>query len=189
MRRVCVYCASSDAINTIYSDAARDLGKRLGDRGDTLVYGGGNIGLMGILAHAVQASGGQVIGVIPGSLREKELAYEAADELIVTRDLRERKHEMDRRADAFIALPGGFGTLEEVLEVMTLKQLHLHDKPIVFLNTTDFWSPLFALFDHFFEQRFAKAVCRELYYVASTPADALAHLDAYTPTAIEQKWY
>ena len=149
---ICVYCASSDAVDAAYGEAAEALGHLMGDRGDTLVYGGGTIGLMGILARATQSRGGHVVGVIPESLRTKELAYEEADELVVTPDLRTRKHEMDVRADAFIALPGGFGTLEEVVEVLTLKQLHLHDKAIVFLNTDEFWTPLFELFDHFIPQ-------------------------------------
>jgi uncharacterized protein (TIGR00730 family) len=188
-KTVCAYCASSDAVDAAYGDAATDLGRLLGERGDTLVYGGGAIGLMGMLARATQAHGGRVIGVIPESLRTKELAWEEADELIVTPDLRTRKHEMDVRADAFIALPGGFGTLEEIVEILTLKQLHLHDKAVVFLNTDDFWSPLFELFDHFFDHRFAKPVCRDLYHVADTPNDALDYLDRYVPTTIDHKWY
>ena len=134
-RSICVFCASSSAVAEVYVDVARRLGRRLAERGDRLVYGGGNIGLMGTLATACHERGGYIVGVIPESLKDKELAYEAADELIVTQDMRGRKTIMEKNADAFIALPGGFGTLEELLEIITLRQLHYHDKPVVILNT------------------------------------------------------
>jgi len=114
--------------------------------------------------------------VIPHYLRTVELAYEAADELIVTPGLREREAAMEARADAFVALPGGFGTLEEILEVLTLKQLRQHAKPIVLLNTADFWRPLLDLFDRFIEQRFARPQCRALYAVVTEPVQVLEQL-------------
>ncbi|MFA6547179.1 MAG: TIGR00730 family Rossman fold protein, partial [Limisphaerales bacterium] len=116
MKSICVYCSSSSAVDARYVEAAVEFGTHLGRRGLTLVYGGASVGLMGQLAQAVHRGGGRVLGVIPQSLRDREIAYEAADELVVTRDLRERKAVMESRADAFVALPGGFGTLEEVLE-------------------------------------------------------------------------
>jgi uncharacterized protein (TIGR00730 family) len=130
-----------------------------------------------------------VIGVIPEKLRDLSLAYEEADELIVTTDLRQRKAIMESRADAFVALPGGFGTLEEVMEVLTLKQLDYHGKPLVFLNTNGIYNGLLAFFDSLFAQRFVKDSLRELYFVAEQPEEVFAYLDAYEPPVPEAKWF
>lgn len=188
MKAVCVYCSSSSAIDPHYVEAAEQLGALLGQRRMTLVYGGASVGLMGRLAQAVHRAGGRVLGVIPQSLRDREIAYEAADELIVTRDLRERKAIMETRADAFVALPGGFGTLEEVLEVLTLKQLRSHQKPIVFLNTAGFYDRLLAVFEQLYEQRFTKADYRHFYHVAAHPPEVLHHLDHARPVPEVSKW-
>lgn len=176
MGSVCVFCASSAHVDRVYFETARRLGALLASNGHTLVYGGGNIGLMGALAAAVHEHGGKVIGVIPASLKDRELAYQQADELVVTADLRERKAVMDTRSDAFIAMPGGYGTLEEVLEVLTLKQLRFHTKPIVFLNTRQYFAPLFGLFDHFHSQRFTATRADELFHVAETPEAAIGYI-------------
>jgi uncharacterized protein (TIGR00730 family) len=176
---VTVFCSSSDAIAPAFAEAAIEVGALLASRGYTLVYGGGRVGLMGALARSVHQNGGRVVGVIPGSLREREVGYEQADELIVTRDLRERKGIMEVRGNAFIALPGGFGTLEEVLELIALKQLRLLAKPIVILNVAGFYDPLIELFEHLYRARFAPAESRTLYYVTADPADALAYIESY----------
>ncbi|MDZ4858157.1 MAG: TIGR00730 family Rossman fold protein [Candidatus Hydrogenedentes bacterium] len=178
MQGLCVYCASSNNVDAVYFDAARALGREMARRGLPLIYGGGNVGLMGALATAVHAGGGQVIGVIPHALRDRELAYLLADELIITPGMRERKAEMERRALGFVALPGGLGTLEEVLEVLTSKQLQYHAKPIVFLNTAGFFDPLFSLFDHMREHRFTTHHSVPLYQIAGAPLDIFAHLDS-----------
>ncbi len=174
---ICVYCASSDAIDGAFFDAARQLGGLIGRGGHTLIYGGGCIGLMGALALAVHEHGGRVVGVIPKSMVDKEYAYRDADELIVTDDIRQRKAIMDRRADAFVALPGGFGTLEELVEVLAHRQLRTHDRPVVIVNSNGFYDPLLSLFEHFIEQRFAKPRHRESYHVAADPAGALSFLE------------
>ncbi|MEQ2008960.1 MAG: TIGR00730 family Rossman fold protein [Limisphaerales bacterium] len=189
MKSICVYCSSSSAVDPHYVEATVEFGMLLGRRGLTLVYGGASVGLMGQLATAVHRGGGRVLGVIPQSLRDREISYEAADELIVTRDLRERKAIMESRADAFVALPGGFGTLEEVLEVLTLKQLRTHQKPVVFLNTAGFYDRLLAVFDQLYEQRFTKADHRDGYSVAAAPADVLHHLDHPRPAPDVVKWF
>jgi uncharacterized protein (TIGR00730 family) len=176
IRSVCVYAASSQAVGPEYVAAADTLGALLAQHRLTLVYGGGKIGLMGALARSVHEHGGRVIGVIPHYLRTVELAYEAADELIVTSGLREREAAMEERADAFVAMPGGFGTLEEVLEVLTLKQLGQHTKPVVFLNTSEFWQPLLQMFERFIAQHFARPESRLLYQVVAEPAEVLTHL-------------
>ncbi len=189
MKAVCVYSSSSSAIAPKFFDAAEELGALLAGRGLALVYGGGNVGLMGALARAVHAHGGRVIGIIPQFMRDQELAYEAADELILTRDLRERKAIMEARADAFLALPGGFGTLEEILEILTLKQLQAHAKPVIFLNTAGFYEPLMELFEQLYEERFTKPEYRHFYHLATDPHDALAHLASYRPPASPGKWF
>lgn len=188
MRAVCVYAASSESLAPHFFAAAEELGSSLAARGLTLVYGGGKVGLMGACARAVHAGGGRVVGVIPAYLRTVELAYEGADELIETTDLRERKATMEARADAFIALPGGFGTLEETLEVLTLKQLRQHAKPIVFLNTAGFFDPLLEMFNRLYAGRFTRPENAGLYHVAATPHDALAHLASYEPRPLTGQW-
>ncbi len=185
---ICVFCSSSEAVAPEFFAVAAELGAELARRKVTLIYGGGAIGLMGAVAKSVHRHGGKVVGVIPSFLRTKEIAYEAADELIVTNDLRERKAIMESRAGAFIALPGGFGTLEEVLEILTLKQLQTHDKPVVFLNTSGFFDSLISLFERMYHGRFAKPDSRQFYHVAATPAETFVHLDTYQPPPRTTKW-
>jgi len=186
---ICVFSSSSDAIAPEFFAAAADLGRAIAHRGHTVVYGGCSVGLMGAVARAAHEAGGKVIGVIPDFIRERGLAYDPADELVVTHSMRERKAVMEDRADAFIALPGGFGTLEEMLEIITLKQLQRHAKPVLFLNVGGFYDPLAALFEHMYEQRFAKQVYRGLYEFVPDVASAYAYLDSYRPPEIASKWF
>ncbi|MEO1235823.1 MAG: TIGR00730 family Rossman fold protein [Planctomycetota bacterium] len=165
---VAVYCSSSAASESAFGDLGDAVGHALARRGHTLVYGGGAVGLMGRVARAVHAEGGHVIGVIPEAMKTVEVAYHAADELIVTQTMRERKHIMDERADAFLILPGGFGTLEELAEVVTHRYLKFHDKPIVILNADGFYDHLLGLFEHFIETGMAKEVYREMYVVTES---------------------
>jgi len=183
-----VFSSSSDAVDPIFFDVAAELGRALAARGDTLVYGGAKIGLMGAVARAAFDNGGKVIGVIPRYIAERGIDFSDCD-LIVTRDLRERKAKMEELGDAFLVLPGGFGTLEELLEILTLKQLHQHQKAIVILNANGFFDPLAALFDHVYQQRFAREVSRSLYHFANTVQDGFAYLDTYVPVPIPTKWF
>ncbi len=185
---LCVFAASSNAVAPEFFAAATELGRRLGERRLTLVYGGGKVGLMGAVARAVHAHGGRVVAVIPHYLKTKELLYDTADEIVVTDGLRDRKAIMEERAGGFVALPGGFGTLEETLEVITLKQLRRHTKPVVLLNSAEFFRPLLALFEQLFAQRFARPESARLYHVASDPAAALTYLDAYQAESVPGKW-
>lgn len=182
---ICVYCSSSNLVHQKYVAAANKLGRLLGERGDTLAYGGGDVGLMGVTARAVHAHGGKVFGVIPEALKQREgVAYDVADELIVTETMQERKARLFTRAEAFVVLPGGFGTLEELMEVLTLKQLGYHHKPIALVNTDGFFDPLLALFEHFYAECYAPERARHLYHIAPDPADALAYIDAYELAAL-----
>ncbi len=186
-RHVCVYCSSSAAVDHAHVQVARDLGAALAARGDVLVWGGATVGLMGEVARAARAGGGRTIGVIPESLRAIEIADHAADELVVTPDMLTRKAEMARRADAFVALPGGFGTLEELLEQLTGRLLGFHDKPIVLADVDGFWQPLLGLFEHLYGQRFARPESRDGYVVATDVPGILAGLDR-SPVALPGKW-
>jgi hypothetical protein len=176
-RHVCVYCSSSVAVDDAHVVVARDLGRALGERDDVLVWGGAAVGLMGEVARATRAAGGRTIGVIPQSLRAVEVADPAADELVVTVDMLTRKAEMARRADAFVGLPGGFGTLEELMEQLTGRLLGFHRKPIVLVDVDGFWQPLLALFEHLYEQRFARPESRAAYRVVHDVEGVLAALD------------
>jgi uncharacterized protein (TIGR00730 family) len=184
---VCTFCGSSETVARPYFDAAADLGRRIAARQWGLVFGGGTIGLMGAVARGVHEGGGHVTAIIPEMLNRPGIVYETADEIVVTSTMRERKAEMDRRADAFIALPGGFGTLEELLEVITLKQLKYHDRPVILLNTGGFYESLIALFHQQVRESFVRPEHQQLYAVAPTPADAIARIESYAPTPMPDK--
>lgn len=186
--RLTVYASSSDEVGEPYRSAAVSLGQRIAARGDELVYGGTAVGLMGVLATAVRSGGGRITGVLPRLMADRGIADDACDELVVTDGMSGRKQVMIERADAFVALPGGFGTLEELMEVLTLKQLGYHRKPIVLLDVADFFAPLLELFRHLFEQRFARPEYVGLYTVAAAVGDVFAAIDRDEPDALPTKW-
>jgi hypothetical protein len=148
IKSVCVYCGAASGNDPVYLESAVELGRLLAREDIRLIYGGGGVGLMGAAARACAEAGGKVTGIIPDFLIGKEQAFEHAHELIVTKDMHERKRLMFERADAFIALPGGIGTLEELVEQLTWVQLNRHAKPVLVLNIAGFWDPLLTLFDH-----------------------------------------
>lgn len=188
-KTICVYSSSSSSIDNKYFEVASELGREIALKGDTLLYGGGMIGLMGATAKSIHNHKGKVIGVIPEALNVKGVVYEYCDELIVTSGLRERKAVMDSRSDAFIALPGGYGTLEEILEIITLKQLKYHNKPIVILNVDGFYDQLLNQFALIINERFAKPECREFYLITSQVSAALSYIDSYIPHPFGDKWF
>ena len=160
--RVCVYCGSAGAVAGRYRDAACELGRALAGAGIDVVFGGGRIGLMGLLADAALDAGGRVIGVIPGALRARELAHPGLTELVITGSMHERKRVMAERSDAFAILPGGIGTLDEMFEIMTWRHLGLHDKPVFLVDIDGYWQPLRVLLDHLVAQGFAAALIPRL---------------------------
>jgi uncharacterized protein (TIGR00730 family) len=178
IRAVCVYCGSSAGADPTFAEAARALGKTLAENRIRLVYGGGSIGMMGALAGSVLAHGGSVTGVIPEFLVNKEHLLAGAQEIIVTRDMHERKRVMFERADAFVALPGGIGTLEELVEQLTWAQLGRHRKPIVLANIAGFWDPLCELLDHMNALGFLHSTSRLNYLIADTVDEILPALRA-----------
>ena len=188
MRSICVYASSSEIVGDEYRAAARELGIAIAHAGWRLVYGGAKIGLMGELARGAAGSGGKVTGVIPKFIADHGLAFEEAEEIIVTETIRERKETMEQRSDAFVALPGGFGTMEELFEIITLKQLHRHDKAISLLNVSGFFSPLVDLFEHLYSNGFANAEYRSLYDVSPTVSKTIDYLADYRPPILGAKW-
>ena len=184
--RLCVYCGSSDAVGRQYREAASELGASLAATGIELIYGGGRVGLMGLLADAALAAGGSVIGIIPARLRDAELAHAGATELVVVDSMHERKRVMAERADAFAILPGGIGTLDEMFEILSWKQLKLHEKPIFVVDIGGYWAPLCALLDHIIAQGFARPRTRALLQVLPTVPALMGMLDREPASA--QGW-
>lgn len=174
IRRLCVYCGSSGAVDPQYREAATELGTRLAAVGIGLVYGGGRVGLMGLLADAALSAGGAVTGVIPSRLRDAELAHAGATELVVVDSMHDRKRVMAERADAFAILPGGIGTLDEMFEILSWKQLDLHDKPIFLADIGGYWAPLRALLDHIIAKGFARPQTREFVHVVPSVSALMA---------------
>jgi len=181
MRSVAVFCGSSKGANGLYSAAAEELGRLLGRRGITLVYGGGNVGLMGVLARAALGEGGRVVGVIPEHLLPYEVALPEATEMRVVASMHERKALMADLAEAFVTLPGGLGTMEEFFEVWTWAQLGLHRKPLGLLDAGGYFDPLVRFLDHAVSEGFVRPVHRGLVVVERAPARLLRALEGYRP--------
>lgn len=179
--RLCVYCGSSGTVEARYREAAVDLGARLAAAGIGLVFGGGRVGLMGLLADAVLAAGGEVTGIIPAHLRDAELAHQGVSELVVVGGMHERKREMAERADAFAVLPGGIGTLDETFEILSWKQLGLHDKPVFVVDVGGYWAPLRALIEHLVASGFAAPRTRGLLTVVPDVPALMAALARRSP--------
>jgi uncharacterized protein (TIGR00730 family) len=181
---LCVYCGSSGAVAEAYREAASELGARLAEAGIEVVFGGGRVGLMGMLADAALACGGWVTGIIPTRLRDAELAHQGVSELVIVDTMHERKQRMAERADAFAILPGGIGTLDETFEILSWKQLGLHDKPIFLVNIDGYWARLHSLLEHIVEQGFAAPRTRDLLRVVPSVGALMAAL-AEAPPAPE----
>ena len=188
MKNVCVFCGSAPGRDPVYAAAARELGGELVRRSLALVYGGGRVGLMGEVATAVTAAGGTVVGVIPHALSGKEIAYTEAAELIVVDTMHTRKALMADRADAFVALPGGYGTCDELFEILTWAQLGIHRKPVGLLNVNGFFSPLLGWLDHVVGEGLLKPRHRDLLITSESIPALLDQLAAYTPPALVRKW-
>ena len=187
MRRVCIFCGSNTGAREIYAQSARGMGAALARRRIGLVFGGGCVGLMGIVADTVLAAGGEVVGVIPKALVAKELAHNGLSDLRVVGSMHERKALMADLADAFVALPGGYGTFEEFCEVVTWAQLGLHRKPCGLLNVDRFYDPLLAFFDHAVVERFVRPEHRALVLQEDDPERLLDGLARFQPPVLE-KW-
>jgi uncharacterized protein (TIGR00730 family) len=176
IRSVCVYCGSAVGTDQRYRAAADELGRSLGKAGIGLVFGGGHIGLMGVAADAALAAGGHVVGIIPAALRDRELGHQGVSELIIVDTMHDRKRMMAERADAFAVLPGGIGTLDEFFEILTWRQLRLHDKPIFLVDVAGYWRPLRALLDHIVAHNFAAELTPRLMEIVPNVATLIVRL-------------
>ena len=186
MKRICVFCGSSPGARPEYAQAARQLGHLLASKGIGLVYGGAKVGTMGQLASAALEAGGEVIGVIPEQLVEKEVAFIGLTDLQIVGSMHERKARMIELSDGFIALPGGLGTFEEFFEVLTWAQLGMHHKPCGFLNVCSYYDKLIAFLDHAVEQQFVKSEYRAMVLVDENPNGLLEKFAAYQPPKIDK---
>ncbi|GLT26986.1 hypothetical protein SLA2020_020190 [Shorea laevis] len=180
-KRVCVFCGSNSGNRQIFSDAALDFAGQLVERKMDLVYGGGSIGLMGLVAQTVYDGGRHVLGVIPTALLSVEISGHAVGEVLIVSDMHERKAEMARRADAFIALPGGYGTMEELLEMITWSQLGIHDKPVGLLNIDGYYDFLLGLFDKGVEEGFIYPSARSIVISADNARELIQKMEEYVP--------
>lgn len=187
MERVCVFCGSSEGSRPEYAEAARRMGEELAHRGIGLVYGGGRVGLMGAVADAALASGGEVVGVIPDALVSREVGHDGLTELHVVGSMHERKKLMTYLSDGFVALPGGYGTLEEFFEVLSWSQLSLHSKPCALLDVAAYWKPLIALLDRAVAEGFVRPDHRSLVLTGGDPGKLLDQMQTYMPPFEENR--
>ena len=188
MKRVCVFCASSTGADPVYANAARELAATMVSRGLGVVYGGGRIGLMGVVADTALAAGGEVIGVIPRPLASKELAHTGLTEMKFVASMHERKATMSALADGFVTLPGGLGTLEETFEILTWAQLGIQRKPIGILNVNGYYDPFLRLFEHGIREGFIRAEYRGFISVAETAPALLDAMTAWMPPPVAGNW-
>jgi uncharacterized protein (TIGR00730 family) len=186
MKKICVYCGSSPGASQAYADAAQALGKLMVDQGIGLVYGGGSVGLMGMIAKAVAANGGEVIGIIPEDLDFREVSNRFIGDLRIVKTMHERKAMMEELSDGFIAMPGGYGTLDEVFEILTWSQLGMHFKPVGFLNINGYYDSLFTFLDHVMEEKFIAPAFRQLVLAADTPFDLLESMKTFAHPKVDK---
>ncbi len=186
IKRICVFCGSSYGLSEKYKKAAISLGKILVKKNIELVYGGGDVGLMGTIANTVQEQGGNVIGIIPKHLADKEVAHKRLKDLRIVESMHERKALMEKLSDAFIAMPGGFGTIEEIFEAITWAQLRLHSKPCGFLNINGFYNKLFDFIMNTSNEGFIKKDCLKLMQIDNNPDNLITKLETYKPIIIDK---
>lgn len=185
IKRVCVFASSSNFLDEKYYGDAKELGKLLGQNNYDIVYGGSNLGLMWACASQVKEHGGKITGIMPEKLHNLGVFTEGCDEFIITAEMRERKAKIDEISEAVIALAGGFGTLEELSEMIVQKQLGYNKKPIVILNTNGFYNKLNEFFEEIIEQKFANKNMRKIYFIAQTPTEAIEYLKNYEPSTLD----
>ncbi len=188
-KNICVFCSSSDVLEDIYFETTEELGKLISLNNDVLLFGGSNVGLMRKLAYTVKGEGGKLTGVIPQRIKDNNLACKIVDELIVTPTMHTRKEKLEELADVFIALPGGFGTLEELSEVLTLKHLGYHNKPIIILNINGFYDNLLKFYETIYNEKFAKKDYKKYYFVCRHPEEVYTYINHYKPEKAVSKWF
>ena len=185
---MCVYCSSSNNLPEKFYVVSKELGEKLAQKGFDMVYGGTTVGMMGVIANNALQNGAEVIGVIPERIASFGLKHPELAKVIVTKDMRERKATMEKYADIFVAMPGGFGTFEEIFEILVAKQLGYHDKPVIFVNFDGYYDNMIKMFDTLYENRFAKEEMKSLYFIANTVDEIFEYVDTYAPKEFVHKW-
>ena len=187
-KNICVYCSSSNYLDEKFYIVSQELGEKIALNGYNMVYGGTTVGMMGVVANNALKNGSEVIGVIPERIADFGLKHPELAKVIVTKDMRERKATMEKYADVFISMPGGFGTFEEVFEILVAKQLGYHDKPIIFLNFDGYYDNMIKMFDTVYENKFAKEEMKNLYFIANTVDEIFEYVKTYQPKEFVHKW-
>ncbi len=187
-KTICVYCSSSNNLPEKFYKFGKTLGAQIGEEGYNMVYGGTTVGMMGVIADNALKNGAEVIGVIPERIASFGLKHPALAKVIITKDMRERKAAMEKYSDVFVAAPGGFGTFEEIFEILVAKQLGYHNKPVIFLNYDNYYSNMFKMFADVYSNGFAKAEMKSLYFIANNLDDMFDYIKTYTPKEIVLKW-
>lgn len=187
-KRICVYCSSSNYLPEKFYQFSQELGQKIGQNGYNMVYGGTMVGMMGVIANNAIENGAEVVGVIPERIASFGLKHPSLAKVIVTKDMRERKATMEKYADIFVSAPGGFGTFEEVFEILVAKQLGYHNKPIIFLNFDNYYENMFKMFDTLYENNFAKEEMKSLYFIANSIDEMFDYIKSYVPKDIALKW-
>lgn len=187
-KNICVYCSSSNYLSENFYTTAYEVGKNIAKNGYNLVYGGSTYGCMGKVAEGVLDNGGTVTGIIPKAILEKGVSNPKNSEIIVSKDMNDRKQLMEEKADIFLALPGSFGTLDEIIQVIVTKQLSYHKKAIIFLDIDNYYKPLFDMFENFYKYGFARDFNRELYFIANSVEEVFEYCSNYTEKEFEFKY-
>lgn len=187
-KTICVYCSSSNNLAEKFYVFSRELGQKIAKNGYDMVYGGTTVGMMGVIAGSALENGAMVTGVIPERIASFGLKHPALARVVVTKDMRERKAAMEKYSDIFAAAPGGFGTFEEVFEILVAKQLGYHNKPVIFLNFDNYYENMFKMFDTVYENRFAKDEMKSLYFIANNIDEMFEYIKNYVPKEIVLKW-
>ncbi len=187
-KNICVYCSSSDYLEKEFYQTAFELGEKIATSGNNLIYGGSKCGCMGKVAEGVLHRGGKVIGILPKAIMEKGISNHEASEIIITEDMNDRKKTMEDKSDIFIALPGSFGTMDEIFQVIVTKQLSYHKKGIIFLDINGYYKPLFEMFENFYKYGFAKEFNRELYFITDSVDSAIDYCNNFVEKDFEFKY-
>lgn len=185
---MCIYCSSSNNLPEKFYTVSKELGEKLAQKGFDMVYGGTTVGMMGVIANNALQNGAEVIGVIPERIASFGLKHPELAKVIVTKDMRERKATMEKYADVFVAMPGGFGTFEEIFEILVAKQLGYHDKPVIFVNFDGYYDNMLKMFDTLYENNFAKEEMKSLYFIANTVDEIFEYVKNYAPKEFVHKW-
>ncbi len=185
---ICVYCSSSNYLPEKFYQFSQEFGEKIGQNNYDMVYGGTNVGMMGVIANNAIKNGAKVVGVIPERIASFGLSHPELAQVVVTKDMRERKATMEKYADIFVALPGGFGTFEEIFEILVAKQLGYHNKPVIFFNFDGFYDNMLKMFETLYSNNFAKEEMKSLYYIANSIDDMYEYLKSYKPQEFIVKW-